>query len=231
MTSTEVKDPTTVTGYCKTRNHKKCGYREGGPQENGIALTGGGFYMCPCKCHDHQADAVAAKQRELQPESATARAVESDRYSAVQNEVTTVPVDDPDAVAAKAREAADEATIIAAEEEMQEHLASLQPGDDGYLPVKTVGSSRPAPQRRPEQKPGDGEFKVRIGKPVNEALRVEASYRPEPLSPVIAKFDAAHVYKDGAIIVVLNRAEAHAVKAALAGSETRSARAVVSALS
>lgn len=62
-----VADPTSPTGYCKHRNHKKCPYRPGGACENGIALSDGGFYMCPCDCH--------AEQRKPAPVEALQRVV------------------------------------------------------------------------------------------------------------------------------------------------------------
>jgi hypothetical protein len=66
------KDITSPTGYCSHRNHKKCPYRPGGISENGIALSGGGFYMCPCSCHMTQKHAVQGKR--LQTSLAARRA-------------------------------------------------------------------------------------------------------------------------------------------------------------
>jgi hypothetical protein len=53
------------TGYCRNRNHKQCGYRPGGATENGIALSDGGFYMCPCSCHAQQKHAVQGKRLQV----------------------------------------------------------------------------------------------------------------------------------------------------------------------
>lgn len=59
------QDLTSKTGYCTHRNHKKCPYRPGGACENGIALSDGGFYMCPCSCHMQQKHAVQGKRLQV----------------------------------------------------------------------------------------------------------------------------------------------------------------------
>lgn len=81
-----VADPTSPTGYCKHRNHKKCPYRPGGACENGIALSDGGFYMCPCDCHAEQATPVKLKKARLakpytEPEWSGLKGTDSPNYS------------------------------------------------------------------------------------------------------------------------------------------------------
>jgi hypothetical protein len=65
IATSQPKDLTSPTGYCSHRNHAKCPYRPGGVNENGIALSDGGFYMCPCSCHMSQKHAVQGKRLQV----------------------------------------------------------------------------------------------------------------------------------------------------------------------
>lgn len=78
-------DLTSKTGYCTSYNHKRCPYRPGGACENGIALSDGGFYMCPCDCHAEQ---KAAKRTE--PEWSGLKGTDSPNYS---GPITNPPLD------------------------------------------------------------------------------------------------------------------------------------------
>lgn len=87
-------------------------------------------------------------------------------------------------------------------------------------------SDRPAPVRRPEQKPGEGEIKVRFGGP---AVAHVATSDGTPAS-VRDKLKGAHVYKDGSAVIVLSKSEAKALKPVLVQADSRSARAVIKAV-
>lgn len=65
-------DLNSPTGYCSHRNHAKCPYRPGGACENGIGLSDGGFYMCPCSCHMQQKHAVNGKRVQLNVQAGAA---------------------------------------------------------------------------------------------------------------------------------------------------------------
>lgn len=68
MNTTAVKEPadlTAATGYCNNRAHKRCPYHEGGKAAHGIVLSDGGFYMCPCDCHQYQEEAVRDHRLEV----------------------------------------------------------------------------------------------------------------------------------------------------------------------
>lgn len=88
-------DLTSKTGYCSSYNHKRCPYRQGGACENGIALSDGGFYMCPCDCHAEQAAPVKLKKARLakphtEPEWSGLKGTDSPNYSGPVEKVAVI---------------------------------------------------------------------------------------------------------------------------------------------
>ncbi len=43
--------PTSATGWCTHDRHTRCRYGPSREFPDGIGLSGGGTYMCPCGCH------------------------------------------------------------------------------------------------------------------------------------------------------------------------------------
>lgn len=141
-----------VTGYCKHRNHKKCPYRPGGACENGITLSDGGFYMCPCDCHAEQATAVKLKAKRLakpaapEPEWSGLKGTDSPNYYG--------PVQ-----AAAAKAAADN-VVLALDNNRDELEAVIEK------------QATPAKSRKPKRAADEGEM-TKLGNTEKQAVRQE----------------------------------------------------------
>jgi hypothetical protein len=204
MNTTSVKEPTdltSVTGYCGNRAHKRCPYHEGGKAANGIALSDGGFYMCPCDCHNYQEEAVRDRRLEVSLQA---------RKEAI----------------AEAAANGDE-TLREALETTPQTPEPVEVPESPEVSPQPVQEPQGEPTQR-ERRVQKGEHGVRLGKPFVAWLR--KAKVDKDAKPIIKKLASAHVYKDGAVVLSLTEDEADTLRHIAFQEDSRSARAVVDAI-